>query len=100
MANTNGHAHAELRNPGTFEAPSALKTLLFAFTAIGILAFAGGLPFAERLARSGKQVFLDVKLLDIGNTVAGAVKSIAAMGMTFVTVHAYPQAMRAAGLLN
>jgi orotidine-5'-phosphate decarboxylase len=41
-------------------------------------------------------VFLDVKLLDIDNTVAGAVKSIAAMGMTFVTIHAYPQAMRAA----
>jgi orotidine-5'-phosphate decarboxylase len=67
------------------------------FYKVGLqLAFAGGLPFAERLARSGKQVFLDVKLLDIGNTVAGAVKSIAAMGMTFVTVHAYPQAMRAA----
>jgi orotidine-5'-phosphate decarboxylase len=60
------------------------------------LTFAGGLAFAERLGRSGKQVFLDVKLLDIDNTVAGAVESIAAMGMTFVTIHAYPQAMRAA----
>ena len=36
--------------------------------------FAGGLAFAARLARSGKQVFLDVKLLDIDNTVAGAVQ--------------------------
>jgi orotidine-5'-phosphate decarboxylase len=67
------------------------------FYKIGLqLTFAGGLSFAERLARAGKQVFLDVKLLDIDNTVAGAVKSIAAMGMTFVTIHAYPQAMRAA----
>jgi orotidine-5'-phosphate decarboxylase len=60
------------------------------------LQFAGGLEFAERLARSGKDVFLDVKLLDIGNTIEGAVKNIARMGMRFVTIHAYPQAMRAA----
>jgi orotidine-5'-phosphate decarboxylase len=68
-----------------------------AFYKVGLqLVFAGGLPFAERLARSGKKVFLDVKLLDIDNTVAGAIANIAAMGMTYVTVHAYPQAMRAA----
>ena len=67
------------------------------FYKVGLqLVFAGGLPFAERLRRSGKRVFLDVKLLDIDNTIAGAVKSIAAMGMTFVTIHAYPKAMAAA----
>jgi orotidine-5'-phosphate decarboxylase len=67
------------------------------FYKVGLqLVFAGGIPFAERLARSGKQIFLDVKLLDIDNTVAGAVKSIAGLGFTFVTVHAYPKAMRAA----
>ena len=67
------------------------------FYKVGLqLVFAGGLPFAERLATSGKKVFLDVKLLDIDNTVAGAVASIAAMGVTFLTIHAYPQAMRAA----
>jgi len=67
------------------------------FYKVGLqLVFAGGLPFAERLAKSGKQVFLDVKLLDIDNTVEGAIGSIVAMGMTFVTVHAYPKAMRAA----
>jgi orotidine-5'-phosphate decarboxylase len=67
------------------------------FYKVGLqLTFAGGLAFAERLGRSGKQVFLDVKLLDIDNTVAGAIANIAAMGMTFVTVHAYPQAMHAA----
>jgi orotidine-5'-phosphate decarboxylase len=67
------------------------------FYKIGLqLIFAGGLPLAERLARADKKVFLDAKLLDIDNTVAGAVSSIAAMGVTFLTIHAYPQAMRAA----
>jgi orotidine-5'-phosphate decarboxylase len=60
------------------------------------LQFAGGLAFAESLARSGKSVFLDVKLLDIDNTIEGAVENIARMGMRFVTIHAYPKAMRAA----
>jgi orotidine-5'-phosphate decarboxylase len=60
------------------------------------LAFAGGLSFAEGLARSGRQVFLDLKLHDIGNTVAKGVDSVARLGVTFLTVHAYPQTMKAA----
>jgi orotidine-5'-phosphate decarboxylase len=60
------------------------------------LAFAGGLPFAAQLIASGKQVFLDLKLHDIGNTVAKGVKSVAQLGATFLTVHAYPQTMKAA----
>ena len=60
------------------------------------LAFAGGLTFAERLVRGGKQVFLDLKLHDIGNSVAHGVESVARIGVTFLTVHAYPQTMRAA----
>jgi orotidine-5'-phosphate decarboxylase len=60
------------------------------------LAFAGGLPLAQALVRSGKQVFLDLKLHDIGNTVARGVESVAALGVTFLTVHAYPQTMHAA----
>lgn len=67
------------------------------FYKVGLqLVFAGGLAFAGRLAETGKKVFLDVKLLDIDNTVEGAVANIARMGMTFVTLHAYPKAMRAA----
>ena len=60
------------------------------------LAFAGGLPLAETLVRADKQVFLDLKLHDIGNTVAKGVESIARLGATFLTVHAYPQTMHAA----
>src|SRR5690348_4604571 len=60
------------------------------------LAFAGGLPFAARLIASGKQVFLDLKLHDIGNSVAKGVESVAQLGATFLTVHAYPQTMKAA----
>jgi orotidine-5'-phosphate decarboxylase len=60
------------------------------------LAFAGGLDFARELAQDGLRIFLDMKLLDIDNTVAKGVEAIAGMGMTMLTVHAYPKAMRAA----
>jgi len=60
------------------------------------LAFAGGLPLAQQLIAAGKQVFLDLKLHDIGNTVAKGVESVAALGASFLTVHAYPQTMHAA----
>ena len=60
------------------------------------LAFAGGLEFARDLARDGKKIFLDMKVLDIDNTVASGVENIARMGMSMLTLHAYPKAMRAA----
>jgi orotidine-5'-phosphate decarboxylase len=60
------------------------------------LAFAGGITFARTLTDAGKQVFVDLKLHDIGNTVAQGVKSVARLGATFLTVHAYPQTMQAA----
>ncbi len=60
------------------------------------LAYGGGLGFAEELIRSGKKVFLDLKLHDIANTVEEGVRSVARLGVTFLTVHGYPQTMRAA----
>lgn len=60
------------------------------------LAYAGGLAYVPRLVDAGKQVFLDLKLHDIGSTVAEGVRSVARLGATFLTVHAYPQAMKAA----
>src|SRR6185312_16083529 len=60
------------------------------------LTYAGGLPLVAQLVRSGKKVFLDLKLHDISNTVARGVESVAQLGATFLTVHAYPQTMKAA----
>lgn len=67
------------------------------FYKIGLeLAFVGGIDLARRLVGSGKQVFLDLKLHDIPNTVARTTAQIAGLGATFLTVHAYPQTMAAA----
>ncbi|MEM8811050.1 MAG: orotidine-5'-phosphate decarboxylase [Pseudomonadota bacterium] len=60
------------------------------------LQFCGGLDLANELTAEGHRVFLDVKLLDIDNTVEKGVAAIAEMGVTFATIHAYPKAMRAA----
>src|ERR1700728_4142270 len=60
------------------------------------LAYAGGLPLVRQLTEAGKQVFIDLKLHDIGNTVARGAESVARLGATFLTVHAYPQTMKAA----
>jgi orotidine-5'-phosphate decarboxylase len=82
------------------EAAQAMVTRLgdtVSFYKIGYqLAFAGGLSFARALTGAGKQVFVDLKLHDIANTVAQGVKSVAGLGATFLTVHAYPQTMKAA----
>ncbi|MEO0547887.1 MAG: orotidine-5'-phosphate decarboxylase [Pseudomonadota bacterium] len=55
-----------------------------------------GLQLAQDLLSEGKKVFLDLKLLDIDNTVAKGVENVAQMGVTMLTLHAYPKAMRAA----
>jgi orotidine-5'-phosphate decarboxylase len=60
------------------------------------LGYAGGLPLVQKLAGAGKKVFVDLKLHDIGNTVARGVESVVGLGATFLTVHAFPQTMKAA----
>ncbi|RYE09169.1 MAG: orotidine-5'-phosphate decarboxylase [Hyphomicrobiales bacterium] len=68
------------------------------FFKIGYQLFYGGDGFAlgKDLLRAGKRVFFDLKLLDIDNTVERGVAAIAGTGATMLTVHAYPQCMRAA----
>jgi orotidine-5'-phosphate decarboxylase len=55
-----------------------------------------GLALAQQLITAGKRVFIDLKLHDIPNTVERATGQIARLGATFLTVHGYPQTMRAA----
>jgi orotidine-5'-phosphate decarboxylase len=47
----------------------------------------GGLTFARNLCKQGRRIFLDMKLLDIGNTVEHAVTNVARNGFHFLTVH-------------
>ena len=85
--------------PTTSQAEALVKRLgdTVTFYKIGYqLGFAGGLSMVRRLTDSGKKVFVDLKLHDIGNTVARGVESLSSLGATFLTVHAFPQTMRAA----
>ena len=97
--NSAGRLIVGLDVPTLAEAQRVVRDLdgLVSFYKIGYqLAFAGGLDFARELAAEGKGVFLDMKLLDIDNTVARGVENIARMGVSMLTLHAYPKAMRAA----
>ncbi len=51
------------------------------------LLFGGGLALAQKLKAQGRQIFLDMKLLDIPNTVEKAAANIAALGLDYLTVH-------------
>ena len=99
MAATDGVLIVGLDVPTVAQAGRIVRDLegTASFFKIGYqLAFAGGLDFARELASGGVKVFLDMKLLDIDNTVAKGVENIARMGVTMLTLHAYPKAMRAA----
>lgn len=60
------------------------------FYKVGLeLLFSGGLELARALRSEGKRVFLDMKLLDIGNTVERAVANATELGVDFLTVHGH-----------
>ena len=56
----------------------------------------GGFALAMQLKDSGKRIFIDLKLFDIGATIQAAVEGIASFGMDFLTVHGDPHVVRAA----
>ena len=58
------------------------------FYKVGLELYTRGSPsVVESLAALGKRVFLDLKLHDIPNTVAGAVRSASELGVDLLTVH-------------
>lgn len=68
-----------------------------AFVKVGLeLYTAAGPEIVQRLINRGKRVFLDLKFLDIEETVRRATERVAAMGVEFLTVHANRKALTAA----
>ena len=64
---------------------------------IGLQMFtAYGPNYVREVAGMGFNIFLDLKLHDIPNTVARATEQVGQIGATFLTVHAFPQTMKAA----
>jgi orotidine-5'-phosphate decarboxylase len=57
---------------------------------------AAGMDFVRELMDGGKDVFLDLKFYDIGETVKRAVAQVARTGIRFLTVHGSSAVMRAA----
>jgi len=67
------------------------------FVKIGLeLYTAAGPDMVKRVIDRGKRVFLDLKFLDIEETVRRATTRVAAMGVEFLTVHANRKALAAA----
>ena len=67
------------------------------FFKVGMELYASaGMDFVRELMGQGRQVFLDLKMYDIGETVKRAVRQIAPSGVRFLTVHGSNAVMRAA----
>jgi len=59
------------------------------FYKVGLQLFTGeGPTIVRELKRGGRKVFLDLKLHDIPNTVASAVRSIVSLNVDLLTIHA------------
>ena len=67
------------------------------FVKVGLeLYTAAGPEMVKRIVERGMRVFLDLKFLDIEETVRRATARVAAMGVDFLTVHANRKALTAA----
>ncbi len=67
------------------------------FYKVGMELYASaGMSVVTELLSEGKQVFLDLKFYDIGETVKRAVTQVAKCGVRFLTVHGSDAVMRAA----
>jgi orotidine-5'-phosphate decarboxylase len=67
------------------------------FYKVGLELFtAEGPGLVRDLLAAGKQVFLDLKMYDIGETVRRASARAADLGVALLTVHCVPQVVRAA----
>ena len=77
--------------PGVDEARQLVDRLgdSVSFYKIGFqLVLSGGLELVRQLKQEDKQVFLDMKLLDIDATVEKAVANAARLGIDMLTIHA------------
>jgi orotidine-5'-phosphate decarboxylase len=63
---------------------------------LGLLFARGAEALVDSLLASGRRVFLDAKMYDIGETVRRGVARAAERGISLVTVHGDPEIMRAA----
>lgn len=69
------------------------------FYKVGLELFsAAGPELVRELVAQGNDVFVDLKMHDIGETVKRAAAQVARLGARFLTVHSSPQAIRAAKL--
>ncbi|WP_369058083.1 orotidine-5'-phosphate decarboxylase [Caulobacter sp. 73W] len=85
--------------PSTDEARAMVERLgdAVSFYKVGLeLLASDGMALAAELKGQGKQVFLDWKLHDIGETVRRSTAVLAGAGCDLLTVHATPQVMKAA----
>lgn len=85
--------------PSAAEADRLLDRLQghISFVKVGLeLYTAAGPSMIQRIVERGMRVFLDLKFLDIEETVRRATARVAAMGVDFLTVHANRKALTAA----
>lgn len=85
--------------PSAAEAERLLDRLQdhLSFVKVGLeLYTAAGPDMVKRIVERGIRVFLDLKFLDIEETVRRATSRVAAMGVDFLTVHANRKALTAA----